>query len=157
VTPTVEEAFLMRGVRDDLVDCHPFRVDLPDEATGAIECRTSNPAVARVGLFLFDGSAAAVAAYNARMDAEDVPRDTVACINAEGEGEAAYIPGEDAVGDRHGCFINAEGYANYRAVSGLLYMGILGRSDDMEALADFAWRGNQDTPGMPTLWSEPAE
>ena len=36
-----------------------------------------------------------------------------------------------------------------------VYIGILGRSGDMRALEDFAWRFNQDTPGQPTLWSEP--
>jgi hypothetical protein len=25
----------------------------------------------------------------------------------------------------------------------------------MQALADFAWKGNQDMPGNPTLWGEP--
>ncbi len=53
--------------------------------------------------------------------------------------------------DRDGCFINDEGYANYRATrSGSnVYIGILGTSDDMAALADFAWLGSQDTPGNP--------
>jgi hypothetical protein len=34
-------------------------------------------------------------------------------------------------------------------------IGIRGRSDDMRALEDFAWLGNQDTPGNPTLWGPP--
>ena len=60
--------------------------------------------------------------------------------------------------DRHGCFVNEEGYANYRAtISGSdVYIGILGRTKDMRALEDFAWLGNEDVPGRPTLWSEPA-
>jgi hypothetical protein len=38
-----------------------------------------------------------------------------------------------------------------------VYIGVLGRTADMRALVDFAWRGNQDTPGGPTLWSEPTD
>lgn len=34
--------------------------------------------------------------------------------------------------------------------------GTLGSWDGMDALADFAWLGNQDLPGRPTLWGEPA-
>lgn len=56
---------------------------------------------------------------------------------------------------RYGCFINSEGYANLPLTIGSpIYIGILGRSDDMEALASFAFRGNVDVPGFPTLWAE---
>lgn len=52
-----------------------------------------------------------------------------------------------------GCFINDQGYANYRVTTGMgVYIGILGRNDDMGALADFAFLGSQDTPAFPTLW-----
>ncbi len=70
--------------------------------------------------------------------------------------KARYTPGEGVVPARDGCFINDQGYANYRATLpwSLVYIGILGTSDDMAALSDFAWLGNQDTPGSPTLWSE---
>jgi hypothetical protein len=89
------------------------------------------------------------------MDAEGVERDHGGCI--DGEGEGAYVPYEGQSPDRDGCFVNAEGYANYRAtISGNhVYIGILGRSADMRALDDFAWLGNQDTPGTPTLWMTP--
>jgi hypothetical protein len=91
------------------------------------------------------------------MDAEGVQRDTVACD--DGEGEAAYIPGDEEVDSRHGCFVNDEGFANYRATMPgyLMYVGVLGNTGNMGSLLDFAWRGNADTPGNPTLWVEPAE
>jgi hypothetical protein len=38
-----------------------------------------------------------------------------------------------------------------------MYVGVLGRTNDMAALRDFAWRGNEDVPGIPTLWHEPAD
>jgi len=33
-----------------------------------------------------------------------------------------------------------------------VYVGLLGKSNNLEALESFAWKGNQDMPGMPTLW-----
>jgi len=157
VTPTVEEAYLLAGVRADLIDCRPLRQDLPSGTTGAIECGSADHAVARVGFFLFDGTVDVMSAYWARMDAEGVQRDTVACES--GEGEAAYMPGDDEVESRHGCFVNSEGFANYRATapSYLMYIGVLGKTGNMRALVDFAWRGNDSVPGYPTLWAESAD
>ena len=45
--------------------------------------------------------------------------------------------------------MNDDGYANYRATlpGSHVYIGILGRGDDMVALEDFAWLGSQDAPG----------
>ena len=37
-----------------------------------------------------------------------------------------------------------------------LYITVLGRTADMRSLVDFAWRGNDDVPGHPTLWRDPA-
>ena len=54
---------------------------------------------------------------------------------------------------RAGCFINDQGYANYRVTTGNgVYIGILGRTDDMGALEDFTFLGSQDVPAFPTLW-----
>jgi hypothetical protein len=152
---TVEERYLLDGIRRGAIDCHPRRDDLPRNAIAGIECASDDPVVARVGFFLFDTEADLLAAYFARMDAEGVKRDSVACLDEEGE--SPYIPGEEETASRHGCFVNAEGYANYRATMPgfLIYVGVLGRTSDMRSLEAFAWRGNQDLPGMPTLWTEP--
>jgi hypothetical protein len=156
VVLTVEEQYLLDGILRGAIDCQPVREGLPRNATGGIECASDDPAVARVGFYLFDGEADLLAAYFQRMDAEGVTRDSGSC--ADGEGEGAYVPGENEVPSRQGCFVNDEGYANYRATvpGSLLYIGVLGRTSDTGALEDFAWRGNQDTPGGPTLWSEAA-
>jgi hypothetical protein len=154
---TVDEQYLLNGISRGAFDCVPVRDELPIHAVGGIECRSDDPAVARIGFFLFDGDADMLEAYFARMDAEGVARDSGGCD--DGEGESAYIPGEDVLPDRHGCFVNAEGYANYRAtISGNhIYIGVLGRTAEMRALVDFAWRGNQDVPGNPTLWGQPID
>lgn len=154
---TVEETYLIAGARADLFDCVPLRDGLPAATYGAIECLADDPAVARVGLFMFDGDIDMMAAYFARMDAEGVKRDSGSC--EEGEGEHVYIPGGDEVQHRHGCFINEGGYANYRATLPIdhVYIGVLGRTADARALQEFAWRGNPAVPGRPTVWSEPGD
>jgi hypothetical protein len=152
--PTAQEQYLIDGVLRGAQDCAPVRDDLPAGAIAGIECAADDPAVAQVGFYLFADEAAMLDAYFARMDAEGVTRESGGCV--DGEGEGSYIPFEGISPDRDGCFINEQGYANYRATrSGAnVYIGILGTSDDMAALADFAWLGNQDTPGNPTLWGE---
>ena len=154
-TPTAEEQALIDGVRDGR-DCQPVRVDLPTGAIAGIECTTDDPAVARIGFYRFADDDAMLAAYFARMAAEGIATDSGSCV--DGEGEGAYTPGEGEIASREGCFINDEGYANYRATlpGSHVYVGILGSSDDMTALADFAWLGSQDTPGNPTVWGESA-
>ncbi len=109
-----------------------------------------------MGFYLFRSDADMLEAYMARMDAEGIVLDSGACV--PGEGEGAYIPypeGETAF-DRHACFVNSEGYGNYRAtLSGAhVYMGLLGRGKDMRSLQDWAWLGSVDTPGNPTLWQQ---
>lgn len=154
--PTAEEQYLLDGVLRGGVDCRPVRDELPAGAVAGIECAADDPDVARLGFYLFDDEATMLAAYFARMEAEGIETESGGCI--DGEGEGSYIPYEGLSPDRDGCFINDEGYANYRATrSGSnVYIGILGTSDDMAALADFAWLGSQDTPGNPTLWGEPS-
>ena len=154
---TERERYLYDGVRRGAVDCEPAAGsdELPAKAVAGIECRSDDPAVARVGFYLFENDADMLAAYTARMTAEGIGLDSGPC--RDGEGEMSYAPGEGPTADRNGCFVNDEGYANYRlTMSGShVYIGILGRSADMVALEDFAWIGSADTPGTPTMWSEP--
>ena len=155
--PTAEEQYLIDGVRRGAENCKPVRVDLPDGAVAGIECTADDAAVARVGFYLFEDETSTVSAYLARMAAEGITLDSGSCVDGAGEVEGAYVPFEGQSPWRAGCFINDQGYANYRATlpGSHVYIGILGNSDDMAALEDFAFRGNQDTPGGPTLWTEP--
>jgi hypothetical protein len=153
--PTAEEQYLIDGVRRGGQDCRPVRADLPSGAVAGIECTADDPAVARLGFYLFPDETSMLDAYFERMASEGITEESGGCI--DGEGEGSYVPYEGVSPYRDGCFINAEGYANYRATlpGANVYVGILGRTDDMAALAAFAWVGNQDTPGNPTLWAEP--
>lgn len=152
----VEETYLRAGILRGAIDCTPVRTGLPQGATGGIECGSDDPRVARLGFYIFDGDGEMLDAYYARMKAEGVALDSGSC--AEGEGEGAYVPGEDEIASRVGCFVNAEGYANYRITmpGDRVSIGILGRTANPVDLENFAWLGNQDVPGNPTLWGEAA-
>jgi hypothetical protein len=155
---TAAEQLLLEGVRRGVSDCKPAAGsdDLPAKAIAGIECRADGPAVARVGFYRFENDADMLAAYTARMTAEGIALDSGSC--RDGEGEMPYTPGEGPIANRNGCFINDEGFANYRLTmaGSHVYIGILGRSADLIALEDFAWLGSVDTPGAPTLWSDPS-
>jgi len=130
--------------------------ELPRDAIAGIECGSDDAGVARIGFYLFENDADMLDAYVFRMKAEGVALDSGNC--RDGEHESAYTPGDGLLPHRNGCFINDEGYANYRAtLPGFhVYIGILGSMDNMPYLEDFAWDGNTDTPGGPTLWGEPS-
>lgn len=155
---TAAEQYLLDGIQRGASDCEPASGsgDLPRDAIAGIECASPDRAVARIGFYLFPNDDAMLDAYLARMRAEGVELDSGACF--EGEAEHAYTPDEGMSFERAGCFINAEGFANYRTTlpGAHVYIGILGRSADMLALETFAWKGSSDTPGNPTLWFEPA-
>jgi hypothetical protein len=154
---TAAEQHLLDGVQRGTDDCRPAggSGELPQGALAGIECGSTDPAVARVGFYLFPNDDDMVSAYLSRMSAEGVTLDSGSC--SEGNSEHAYVPDEGFAKDRAGCFVNAEGFANYRATltGSHVYIGILGRTADMVVLETFAWKGSQDTPGSPTLWYEP--
>jgi hypothetical protein len=155
---TAKERYLRDGVIRGAVDCKPVTGsgELPPAAIAGIECRSDDRGVARIGFYLFKDDADMLRAYTARMSEEGVALESGNC--RDGEHESAYTPGEGIVPARHGCFINDAGYANYRATLPWVhvYIGILGATDNMPYLEDFAWNGNTDTPGGPTLWGDPS-
>jgi hypothetical protein len=109
-----------------------------------------------MGYYLFESDADMLDAYLARMATEGVGLESGGCLS--GEGENSYIPwADDGIAPyRHGCFVNDEGYGNYRAtLPGFhVYVGLLGRTADARSLEEWAWIGNADTPGNPTLWRQ---
>jgi hypothetical protein len=151
------ERYLVDGILRGESDCSPVRGDaLPGLAIAGIDCDLIGTPVARMGFYLFKNDDDMLDAYMARVSVENLIVDSGACV--PGEGEGAYIPyGDDEFApDRHACYVNDEGYGNYRAtLSGVhVYVGLLGRSANMRSLEDWAWFGNQDTPGNPTLWGQ---
>jgi hypothetical protein len=152
---TAAQQDLLDGIQRGTKDCQPARgsAELPKGAIAGIECDSTDPAVARVGFYMFANDDDMIDAYLTRMRAEGVELDSGSCN--DGEAEGAYLPYEGFALDRAGCFVNDDGFANYRYTSTgkHVYIGILGKSADMLALETFAWKGSLDTPGIPTLWN----
>jgi hypothetical protein len=159
VVTNMNERYLIAGARRDVSRCVPVRTGLPPRAIAGVECRATDAHVAKVGFYLFKTDKDTVNAYVERMRAEGIELDSAGGPCIDGEGDGAYVPweGPGIAPWRNGCFLNDAGYANFRATlpGSHVYIGVLGRSADMAALADFAWKGNQDTPGAPTVWAAP--
>jgi hypothetical protein len=148
------ERYLIEGIMRGESDCSPMRSGLPARAIAGIDCDLVGSPAARMGYYLFKNEADMLNAYLARMDAEGIALESGGCL--DGEGEGAYIPwaGDDIAPYRQGCFVNDEGYGNLRLTlpGAHVYVGLLGRSANMRSLDDWAWFGNEDVPGTPTLW-----
>jgi hypothetical protein len=156
-TFTRAERYLIDGIMRGEGECRPVRgADLPGLAIVGIDCTLVGTPVARAGYYLFKNDDDMLDAYMARVTVENLVVDSGACV--PGEGEGAYIPApeNEFSPDRHACYVNDQGYGNYRAtLPGVhVYVGLLGRTKDMRSLEDWAWIGNQDTPGNPTLWQQ---
>ena len=149
------ETELAAGIRGDAaVGCVPRRHDLPPGAMAAVECAPGAP-VERVGFYLFETSEAAIDNYRRRVVEE---------IGTSGDHptgwERSYVPcapDEDprTCGARDAGWVNSSGYANYRTSLGRIYIGVLGTGADTDALVSWAFHGNRDTPGGPTLYRDP--
>jgi hypothetical protein len=156
-SPTADEAYLLSGIRPDAaIDCVPVRSALPAGAVGAVECAPNQGAVDRFRVTLFTLPDNLLALYHAEMTAHGVALNSGGCVN--GSGESTYIPGPDdaSVRQRNGCFVADA--ANFRAIAAgeQVYIAIVGNSKDVSPQLDaYAWLGNQDTPGAPTLWRPP--
>jgi hypothetical protein len=152
---TADEMSLVDGIRDGAaLDCEPVRAELPEKAIAGVECIGGEWFVARLGFYLFENDSDMLAHYTARMRAEGVTLDHGSCFDGEGDGQ--YIPGDEDVASRHGCFITPEGVANYRLLlpAAHVYVGIVGHNIDSVELEDFAFLGGTgDTPSFPTVWS----
>lgn len=153
-----EEAYLIAGVRlAAAVDCAPRRADLPPRAEAGIECVPDDGIAERVGVFRFASADDLLATYGERMAEAGVPLGSGGCFS--GPGETNYVPGPTdlTVPYREGCFVNEFGFANYRATfpDERVYVGILGSVSETAALQRWAWLGNQDVPGSPTIWRNP--
>lgn len=164
---TAAERTLLNELRKDArVACAPRRDDLPPGATTGVECRLSTGLVDRVGVYGFvadwDGDAAdvAVRAYLERMASHGVEPGEGNC-QAGLSGDRSwpdYLPDEGRGGyrsERSGCFLDENGIANVRVTCYRgVYIGILGKSDDLAALYRWAWRiadgesPERDPPGI---------
>jgi hypothetical protein len=129
--------------------CTPRQTELPDGALAGVECRLEVGIAARVGAYRFADAREAALAYLGRMDGYGVAPDSGDCAaNAKGErtwmiggsGDTVEVDGSGPLEvGRIGCFLNENDFANVRLTCGSMYVGILGRNDDIAALHRWAW------------------
>ena len=159
-SPTDAEQQLLSRVRLDLQNaCAPLRSDLAEGAAAGIECTPSSDVVERVALHLFDTKQQLLASYQARLAAHGVPMRTNRgrCLPGQGS-EGGYVPGDDhgvEVAERGGCYVDETGRSRYVAtLPPYVLMEVEGKVADAAAVERWAWLGNQDQPGGPTVWRE---
>ena len=146
------ERTIRAGIREDAAQgCLPRRHDLPAGTIAAVECRPRDPAVARVGFYLFGSQDQAFDHYRNRLRAEGLAynkgdvgdRRWEGCWLFENEGEQH----SSTCRYRHAGFVNSSGYANYRAVGDALYIGVLGNAADVTDVWDWVRLSRvQETP-----------
>jgi hypothetical protein len=155
------ERSILKGVRSDIaVGCAPRRDDLPPRTIAAVECRPNKRPASRVGFYLFASAHDAYEVYIERiLDAGldlfwSDPTGWEHPIRGELHGGCA-TEDEDTCQEREATYRNDEGYANYRAVIGRLYVGVLGTRGDSEELVNWTrddGHGVDTTPDFQTLW-----
>jgi hypothetical protein len=156
-SPTPEEAQLLAGVRLDLQNsCTPLRTGISTKALATIECRPTSDLASRVAVSLFNTQDDLVAAYLAKLTEHQVqPRTNGGSCLPDQPSEGAYTPGDegpDLMPVRGACFFDANGDAHDLATLPP-YVLIDVDGSNAESAERFAWLGNQDTPGSPTVWS----
>ena len=159
VNPTPDEAQLLANVRLDLQStCAPTRDGLPEGAIAAIECRPASDAVGRVGVTLFDTQDDLMRTYLGTLEEREVePRTNGGRCLPDEPSQGAYTPGDEGPelsATRSACFAREDGAVQFLAtLPPFVLIELAGIVADPEAVESFAWLGNQDTPGRPTIWS----
>ncbi|MFL5779177.1 MAG: hypothetical protein ACJ761_09565 [Chloroflexota bacterium] len=150
VALTTRQKALVRTIRFDArIACSP-RTDLPARAIDGVECHPESDVVARIGVYLFRDDHAAATTYFERLAEQHVEPNSGQC-QAGNVGDEAWAPGDGEPGgiviggvsyavSRLGCFVNADGTANFRATcGGSIYIGVLGRAGrDVRDVSDWA-------------------
>jgi hypothetical protein len=156
LTPTTEELTLLSGMRLDLAErCLPLREELPEAALAGLECVPEASQIGAARIYLFNDREAMLQRYLDVLAVGGVQPDT------EGAGlpigESSYVPSEPGgplTDTRHGHFVDGEGHGRYAVTfPPFVLLVVAGTDANVNALYDWAWRGNQDVPGGPTIWS----
>jgi hypothetical protein len=146
----------MAGIRDDArIDCAPIQGDLPARAVTGVECAPNTGLVDRFRLYRFATTDDLLATYLEDVADEGLTPGRGACF--DGRGETAYMPGEGLVPFREACFVGRSGVSEYRVTypEAQVLLAIVGRASPPQELANWAWEGNEDVPGSPTVWHQP--
>ena len=160
VDPTEGEAMLLGGIRTDLRStCAPLREGLPFAAVASVACTPATDQAVAVRVDMFDEPATMLDAYVALIEAAGVEPETNGGSCFAGEpAEGAWLPAENpaAMAERGGCWFNADGAPVYVTTQPpYVLITVTGTAgSELETAHAYAWLGNEDVPGAPTLWRE---
>jgi hypothetical protein len=157
-SPTEAEAHLLQGARLDLqTRCQPLRDPLPERALAGVDCHPDSDVVGRVRLYLFETQADLLDAYLAWAGAHAIPLGSAegSCLPG-GASEGAWLPGDgqpEVHPERTACYLDPTGLAHASlTLPPFVLTELDGAVGDAPAVDRFAWLGNQDQPGAPTIW-----
>ncbi|HSL33736.1 MAG TPA: hypothetical protein VK871_08815 [Candidatus Limnocylindrales bacterium] len=153
---TQAEQSIIEGLRADAaVGCAPRTAGLPTRAVAGVDCRLNTALVVRVGGYLFENEDDAAIAYLERLRESGVTLGSGECASGSagdrawtnggsgsGAGPLVAFDGAEWAVSRIGCFLDQYGTANVRATCGRMYVGILGRNDDLGALHEWVWQAS---------------
>jgi len=152
-SPTAD--VLLSGVRSDLKSvCAPLGTDLPTSAIAGVKCTPKSGVVGYMTLYLFGTQQDLLDAYMAQLADHKVQlRSGDECLVGKTL-EGAYVPGDGLMlPNRNGCYLDESGKAHYVAtLPPFVLAEVDGKVGDSAAVWSWAWAGNQDTPGSPTVW-----
>ncbi len=160
--PAEPEAALLHGARLDLQGkCVPLRTGLPAGATGAIECTPASDVAARASMVVFDTQAQLLDAYRAEVacagDRAAEQRGPLrAGCRVRGRIRAGRRPPRLRTGGARGMLDRRRGDDALPRDPAAVHpaAGRWSRGRHVSGVERFAWLGNRDQPGNPTLWAE---
>lgn len=151
---------LLAGTRLDLVDtCEVIPLDLTSKADAGLMCKPNSKAVEWVVILRFPSADALLSTHLEAIDNIGIGRRSGGGRCEPGVvSEGAYVPGDGGptlVPERSACFVDGSGKAHYLAtIPPWVLVDVAGARGDMAAIKDWAWLGNRDAPGNPTIWRE---
>jgi hypothetical protein len=157
-SPTEGEATLLAGLRLDLNGrCQPMRDGLPATAIAGLDCTPDDSSIASARIYLFNRASEMLGAYAAILDTNGVELrvDRPGLSTSEG----SYWPGPDTEAEpsegRNARWLDDTGHGHYLAtVVPYVVLDVAGTDANVDALYGWAWRGNLDVPGDPTVWRD---
>jgi hypothetical protein len=158
LSPSAEAAVLLRGMRTDLNDrCVPLADGLPAAAVAGVACTPAGAAVDSASVFLFDTQEAMLGAYATWLAGHELSiLDRSPGCGPDSVAESAWLPSVegDTLPQRGACQVGVDGRARGAiTLPPFVLVTYEGAATDPTAVAQWAWLGNRDQPGSPTVWS----
>jgi hypothetical protein len=157
-SPSAEAAVLLRGMRLDLQErCTPIATGLPAEAVAGLSCTPAEAAVDSASVFLFDTQAAMLGAYAGWLEGHSLRiGDTSPGCGESSVAESAWLPdgGGARLAERGACQVGLDGRVRGAiTLPPFVLVTYEGPATDPASVARWAWLGNKDQPGGPTVWN----